>query len=286
MLSVAFGSGALWVATGSLAGGELRKIDPVSGKVLATVGVGWAPSAVAAENGSVWVVDSIGDASLPANDPRQNTVLRIDAQSTTVAAHVSVDQPNLIALAGGEIWVTNKNGELLRLDARSLSPLGRISLDGGQPTFLRAAGDMLFVTVSDPITGAGRLVVVDATAMRIATDSSPQAAYGPVLPTERDAFVPVAVPAGQWQIAHFNAASGAVDPIADLPNDTDGTGLAVETETGWGFTSGGSVFEFDLATGTLDAGPTQVTTTPPVGLALTDTSSWLATGDAIVEVTH
>ena len=49
---VAYGEGALWSVSST---GELTRLDPATGKEVATIGLGIKPSGLAVGEGSVWV---------------------------------------------------------------------------------------------------------------------------------------------------------------------------------------------------------------------------------------
>ena len=61
---VAYGHGALWSVSAT---GELTRLDPVTGKEVATLGLGIEPAGLAVGEGSVWVTGS-----------RSPVLLRID----------------------------------------------------------------------------------------------------------------------------------------------------------------------------------------------------------------
>ena len=50
---VAYGAGVVWIADGG--DGTVKRIDPRSGKVQATIHVGNSPSGIAVAEGLVWV---------------------------------------------------------------------------------------------------------------------------------------------------------------------------------------------------------------------------------------
>jgi hypothetical protein len=102
LASLAVGAGAAW-ATGS---NGLSRLDPVSGKVTATIPVGGIPRAVAVGEGSVWVV--VGDGSLARVDPEAN---RLDS---TIVVGQGLDG---LAVGEGAAWATNRDhAELARVD--------------------------------------------------------------------------------------------------------------------------------------------------------------------------
>jgi DNA-binding beta-propeller fold protein YncE len=97
---LAFGAGALWVVSGGAAeaGGvnpALRRVDPVSRLVQATIPVGSDPEAVAVAGGAVWVA-SRTDGVIERIDPSQNRVVE------TIAVGA---KPVALAAAGDGVWV-------------------------------------------------------------------------------------------------------------------------------------------------------------------------------------
>jgi DNA-binding SARP family transcriptional activator len=97
---LAFGFGSLWVASGGQAhmGGivqALRRVDPGSRLVQATISVGSEPVAVAVAGDSVWVA-SRTDRTVLRVDPAQNRVV----QKITLGA-----APTALAPGDGGVWV-------------------------------------------------------------------------------------------------------------------------------------------------------------------------------------
>jgi DNA-binding SARP family transcriptional activator/DNA-binding beta-propeller fold protein YncE len=97
---LAFGAGSLWVASGGPGhvGGivqALRRVDPHSRLVQATIAVGSDPVAVAAAGGSIWVA-SRTDGMVERVDPARNRVVE------TIAVGA---KPVALAAAGNGVWV-------------------------------------------------------------------------------------------------------------------------------------------------------------------------------------
>jgi DNA-binding beta-propeller fold protein YncE len=92
-------------------------------------------SGLAAGDGFLWVT---------ATDAGE--VLRIDpATGAITRAHVD-GSPVGIAVVGGDVWFADRsNGNVVRLDARSLRPIGDPIPVGAKPTGLGVAGGSLFV---------------------------------------------------------------------------------------------------------------------------------------------
>ena len=84
--------------------GEVDRVDPTAGRVVARIAVGNGPSAVAVTDGAVWVANFSDD-----------TVTRIDPSTSAVAGGpIAVgDGPTAIAADANGAWVTSINDGLL-----------------------------------------------------------------------------------------------------------------------------------------------------------------------------
>jgi len=115
--AIAAGERALWVtrvAPGDLgAPGDdaVTRIDPASGRTVATIRVRRAPLDVAATPTAVWVTNSSGD-----------SVARIDPHTNRPAGRpvVTGASPQSLAVGGGSLWVANHDaGTVTRIDQAS-----------------------------------------------------------------------------------------------------------------------------------------------------------------------
>jgi DNA-binding SARP family transcriptional activator len=100
---LAFGAGSLWVVSGGVAhvGGidqALRRVDPSSQLVLATIAVGSDPEAIAVAGGSVWVA-SRTDGAIERVNPGRNLVVE------TIALGA---KPVALAAAPNGVWVATR----------------------------------------------------------------------------------------------------------------------------------------------------------------------------------
>jgi virginiamycin B lyase len=88
--------GSLWIT--NPAQGEVTRIDPDTGKVLATVAAESSsrPSTIAGGEGAVWVVDGSG-----------GIVSRIDATSNRVTVRIPTENASGVAVDEGGVWVTS-----------------------------------------------------------------------------------------------------------------------------------------------------------------------------------
>jgi len=115
--AIAVGEGALWVtrgAPGDLAGpgqDTVTRIDPASGRTVATIKVGRAPLDLAVTPGAVWVANAGGD-----------SVTRIDPQTNRLAGRPvrTGASPPSLGVGGGSLWVANHDAlTVTRIDLAS-----------------------------------------------------------------------------------------------------------------------------------------------------------------------
>ena len=145
---VATGAGAVWQT--DWANDVLVKIDPVTGKTLASIPVGSAPSGVAVTEGSVWVADQ-----------HSGTVSRIDPATNKVIATIALGPvedsgPQIMAAGPGGVWVGLQNtGENVRIDAATNTVGLRVPLDGP----VASDGTQVWIGADE---GNGRAAVVTA----------------------------------------------------------------------------------------------------------------------------
>jgi DNA-binding beta-propeller fold protein YncE len=94
---IAPGEGAVWIRSNGLNPAILR-IDPATGKVVATIPVGGA-DAIAAGEGALWVADAT-----------DNAVLKIDPATNSSAGLITegLDLPTAIGVDLGSVWVINR----------------------------------------------------------------------------------------------------------------------------------------------------------------------------------
>jgi DNA-binding beta-propeller fold protein YncE/tRNA A-37 threonylcarbamoyl transferase component Bud32 len=101
---IAAGEGALWVA-GDDAERVLWRVDPATRRVTA-IRLPFAPRAVAAGYGGVWVVDQRG------------AVVRVDPKTNALGPRIAVGRgPRAVAVGAGFVWVANElSGTVSRID--------------------------------------------------------------------------------------------------------------------------------------------------------------------------
>ena len=151
---VRYGAGSLWSVSSD---GELLRIDPETGEVVATIGLGQEPGGLAFGLGSVWVTAR-----------HSPTLFRIDPSVNEVVDRfrlpmdgVETDLTGEVAVGDGSVWVGhgafNPGAWVERLDATSGRVQARISILGGDVDHLAFAGGALWVAS----TPSGELRKID-----------------------------------------------------------------------------------------------------------------------------
>jgi YVTN family beta-propeller protein len=168
-VDISVGEGAVWIA--SLAGrqGELVELDEKTGKTTGDLKgqVGTSPSAVAAGQGAVWVIDndtgtlyrvssdgspsvetsipvgtgssavSVGSGAVWVANTSTHRVIRVDPDTNKIVARITVPASTSATLAtgGGAVWwIDRQHGQAVRIDP------GRNSTDGDPVTIGKDAG--------------------------------------------------------------------------------------------------------------------------------------------------
>src|SRR5262249_13344970 len=141
--AIALGSGSVWV--GDL--GFVTRVDPATGKVLATIHVdSTGQSGVALTDDAVW---ALGFPGIVRIDPSTNSIVT----TIPVAQNVAGGRPSPTVLATGEgaVWVANrvvppngvapsgKRGTVSRIDPRTNAVIATITV--GREPFGIAVGD-------------------------------------------------------------------------------------------------------------------------------------------------
>jgi streptogramin lyase len=146
-LALGFGNGSLWVGSQD---NVLSRLDPATGKLLATLHVVVTPESVTVGSGSVWVAQATrvdllridaranrithriplggtatavttGDGSVWALTPSQNKLWRIDPRTNAVTAAIDVGAaPSTVVGDDSDVWVASEaTGTLNRIDPRN-----------------------------------------------------------------------------------------------------------------------------------------------------------------------
>ena len=149
---VTTGAGAVWQT--DYENDALLRIDPVAGKVVASIPVGLQPLGVAVTAGAVWVADEHDEA-----------VTRVDPKTNRVVATITIGPagpagPQIMTAGPGGVWVDVPNmGEVVRIDAATNSVGLRVPLDGfvasdGKEVWMDAGPNGLPEVVRiDPVSG-------------------------------------------------------------------------------------------------------------------------------------
>jgi DNA-binding beta-propeller fold protein YncE len=129
---LAAGGGSVWV--GGLGSGDVLRVDPGSGKVIARVSIGARAFNLAAAPGAVWGIANL-----------TNTAARIDTRTGKVTASVSVGSgPYDVEWGFGSAWVSNSlDGTVSRITGQRVVKTIKV---GVEPNGLAAIGRYLWVT--------------------------------------------------------------------------------------------------------------------------------------------
>ena len=146
---VTTGAGSVWQT--DYENDALLRIDPVAGKVVASIPVGLQPLGVVVTAGSVWVADEHSEA-----------VTRVDPKTNRVVATITIGQPGAagpqIMTAGpGGVWVDVDNmDEVVRIDSATNTVGLRVPLDGP----VASDGSQVWIGVDGP-NGLAEVIRVD-----------------------------------------------------------------------------------------------------------------------------
>lgn len=261
---VAFGHGSLWSISAS---GELTRVDPATGVVVGTLGLGVEPAGLAVGEGSVWVTGS-----------HSPTLLRIDPSVNEVVDRfplpmegVVTDETGEVAVGAGAVWVghgaENPGASVERLDAATGKLEKRFSILAGDVDHLAFAEGALWVGS----TPSGELRKIDPRTNRVVfrrtlraqlccvvagggyawAASNPDGvvwkvtANGTVLPTVK---LPGAVTSLAYADGAVWAALGERGTVVRIDPTTDGTRV---------YELGHSVTSVDVSSGLIGAGVTE-----------------------------
>ena len=132
---LAVGAGSLWVL-GDALDPRLWRLDARTGRVLATVELGFPPRSVAVGGGAAWITDALGD-----------EVERLDLATNMLEAPIAVGRlPGGVAVSRGSVWVPNAlDGTVSRLDVETGETLATIDV-GGFPREVTAGERAIWVS--------------------------------------------------------------------------------------------------------------------------------------------
>jgi streptogramin lyase/predicted Ser/Thr protein kinase len=119
---IAMGYGSLWVVRDPLER-RLWRLDPISGRVLATIKLPFLPRTIATGEGHVWI-------SAPLND----AVMRIDPKTNIISATIPTGHGTSgVAAGAGAVWVTNTlDGTVSQISLDTCLVVDEIDV-GGRP---------------------------------------------------------------------------------------------------------------------------------------------------------
>jgi YVTN family beta-propeller protein len=163
------GREAVWVTAGKPgANGQLIRIDPRTGVVVATIPVGRDPNALAVGDRDVWVANE-ADHTISRIDPHINTVV-----ATIPVAHFPVG----VVIGEGAIWIASRGSALLsvpavsRIDPGSSTVVETTPVEGTTPIAMAAGAGSLWVASHNP-DGLVRVGPVQLPASHLAVGGPP-----------------------------------------------------------------------------------------------------------------
>jgi YVTN family beta-propeller protein len=129
------GAGSLWVL-GDALDRRLWRLDSRTGRVEATIELGFPPTSIAVSDGTAWVTDGLHDRVVP-----------VDASDNHLLPALRVGRgPSGVAAGAGSVWVANTiGGTISRIDPRTRRVVATISV-GGLPRGIAADGRSVWVT--------------------------------------------------------------------------------------------------------------------------------------------
>ncbi len=133
--------GAVWVDNGI---GDIARIDPTRNSVTALIKGPAFVARMAVGNGGVWVTEP--QSGLGRDE--SGSLWRIDASRQTVARTIPVGRsPRGVATGAGAVWVANTlDGTISRIDPRTNKVVATIKI-GNTPRALAVAYGLVWVTV-------------------------------------------------------------------------------------------------------------------------------------------
>jgi YVTN family beta-propeller protein len=121
-------------------GDSLGVFDARSGRLVAHIGVGATPTAVAVGDGAYWVANADG-----------HTVSRVDPETNALLQTITVGNgPSGIATGAGFVWVVNSlDGTVSRIDPRTNTVVDKITVGGAPLGIVYAAGSVWVANTGD-----------------------------------------------------------------------------------------------------------------------------------------
>jgi YVTN family beta-propeller protein len=132
--AIAVGAGGVWVV-GDPVDPALWRIDPATGRLVATIRLPFAPTDVAVGDGAVWVTSQLDD-----------RLERIDPATNKVTATIPVGRgAGAVAVGAGSVWVGDEvDGSIARVDPQAMRITATIKL-GLTPVDIGVGGGVVWV---------------------------------------------------------------------------------------------------------------------------------------------
>ena len=136
---LAIGAGSVWVL-GDALDRRLWRLDARTGRIEATIPLGFPPTSVTVADGTVWITDGLGDRVVP-----------VDAASDRLLDPVPVGRgASGIEAGAGSVWVANTlDGTLSRIDPRTRQVVATVEV-GGMPRAVAVGRGSVWVTEHAP----------------------------------------------------------------------------------------------------------------------------------------
>ena len=176
--AIAAHGNTVWVAPSS---GLLTRLNPATAQIVHRVDPNAGPTAIAVDNGVVWLTDNeannvtridptglqtpivvgngpngiaVGAGGVWVADSLDNTVVRIDPTTQSVKTTIAVGRlPTGVAVGAGSVWVADSgDGTVTRIDPRTNRVVARIAV-GGSPQAITIANGRAWVTVDGQAIG-------------------------------------------------------------------------------------------------------------------------------------
>jgi YVTN family beta-propeller protein len=136
---LAVGDGSLWVL-GDALDRRLWRLDATTGRIQATISLGFPPTSVTVADHKAWITDGLNDRVVP-----------VDTATNGLLASVPVGHgASGVATGAGSVWVTNTiDGTLSRIDPRTGRVAATIDV-GGTPRAVAVGNGSVWVTEHAP----------------------------------------------------------------------------------------------------------------------------------------
>lgn len=273
----------IWVAEQSSPKGKLIHFDMDGHPDRQLSSSGWSPAGLSVGDGRIWVSDTIGDGSRPATDPTQNSIEDVDEANGTLLQLIRVANPSAIFGTSSTAWVATGSALVEVGPGANMTTVADLS--PRHITWVRGSATRLAITASDPISSAGRFLVLDQQTGNAESAYESPYAIGPAMLDAADVFFAGRTAARGWELEEATAAGPR--SIGSLPDDTDINSFASDgSGAGWAVTTAGCLYQVNLSDG--QVAPRAVDVQPGysdvVGTAVGNSVAWVLTSDALIRV--